>query len=107
MSKPLRTTPLRRRLRTALAATVVAAATITTPMIAASPATAAVSNCSSGLNNATQAWGHCSSGSGSWTLTVQCYFWGANTAYGWGPGSIYATCPSWSHVSNWYVRTQQ
>jgi hypothetical protein len=69
-------------------------------------ASAAVSNCSSGYNTATKAWGTCRSGSGIWSLTVQCWYWGANTAYGNGPGTIYATCPSWSHITKITLRAQ-
>jgi hypothetical protein len=68
---------------------------------------AAVGNCSHGLNTATKAWGTCTTGSGKWTLTAQCFAWGANTANGNGPGSIYATCPSWSHVTNVILNVQE
>jgi hypothetical protein len=68
---------------------------------------AAVTGCSHGLVSATKAWGTCTGGSGSWSLTVQCLAWGANTAYGNGPGSIYATCPSWSHVTSITLNAQQ
>jgi hypothetical protein len=45
-------------------------------------------------------WGH-------WRLTVQCYYWGANSA-GWitqygGAITSSATCPWWSYVTNVYV----
>jgi hypothetical protein len=99
--------PVRRRLRSALVAAAVSAVTVIPMAATAAPASAAVSNCSQGFNNATTAWGTCDSGSGSWSLTAQCYDWGANTAYGNGPGSIYATCPSWSHVTNIILDAQQ
>lgn len=65
--------------RIATAAVAVAAAS-SPALFAVSPASAAVSNCSHGYVSATKAWGTCTSGSGSWSLTVQCYLWGANTA---------------------------
>jgi len=101
-----RTTALR-RLRAGVAGAIVAAATVIPPLATAAPASAAVSNCSYGYNNANTAWGHCDSGSGSWSLTVQCYYEGAHTSYGNGPGSIYASCPSPSHITNIILQTQQ
>lgn len=98
--RSLRTTGWR---RTLVAATV-AAATLIPMVVTASPASAAVSNCSKGYVTGQKAWGTCRSGSGSWSLTVQCHYWGANTAYGWGPGSIYATCPQWSYITNITLR---
>jgi hypothetical protein len=97
----------RRRLRAAGAAAVVAMATVVPTVATTSPAAAAVSNCSQGYNNANTAWGHCDSGSGSWSLTVQCYYEGAHTSYGSGPGSIYASCPSPSHVTNIILDAQE
>jgi hypothetical protein len=98
----------RRRVRATFAAIAIGGAALVPMVAAATPASAAVSNCSSGYNNAKTAWGHCSSGSGRWTLTVQCWGWGANTANGNGPGSIYASCsPSWSHITNIILNTQQ
>jgi len=90
--------------RRAVTAIAVAVAMLIPMAVTASPASAAVYNCSKGLNTATIAWGTCRSGSGSWSLTVQCYGWGANTAYGWGTGTIYSHCPSWSHVTSIYLR---
>jgi hypothetical protein len=100
-------TTARRRLRAAAAAAVVATAAIVPTVATTSPAAAAVSNCSQGYNDANTAWGHCDSGSGSWSLTVQCYYEGAHTSYGSGPGSIYASCPSPSHVTNIILNAQQ
>jgi hypothetical protein len=75
----------------------------------AGPAQAASLSCSHGLNNATQAWGTCT-GSGTWRLTVDCYLWGANSTnwyeQGGGTHSLYAVCPSWSHVTSVYIQTQ-
>ncbi len=34
-----------------------------------------------------KAWGTCTNGSGSWSLTGQFRFWGANTAFGNGPAT--------------------
>jgi len=77
--------------------------------IVAGPAQASGLSCSDGLNNATQAWGTCT-GSGTWRLTVDCYLWGANSTnwynQGGGTHSLYATCPSWSHVTSIYVQQQ-
>lgn len=97
----------RPKLASKLAAGALVATSVALPLAVASPASAAVYNCSKGLVNANLAWGTCNSGSGAWSLTAQCYFWGANTAYGNGPGSIYASCPSWSHVTNIILNTQQ
>lgn len=83
------------------------AAAVGPATVFASPASAAVSNCSSGYVDGRKAWGTCTSGSGSWSLTVQCYYWGANTAYGNGPGTIYATCPNTSHITKIILNTQQ
>lgn len=84
------------------------AAIVTAPAAATlTHSPAAVSHCSDGYVNGDKAWGTCRSGSGSWSLTVQCYYWGANTAYGNGPGSIYASCPDWSHITSIILRTQQ
>jgi hypothetical protein len=77
--------------------------------ILAGPAQAAGLNCSDGLNNATQAWGTCT-GSGTWRLTVDCYLWGANSTNWYtqssGTHSLYAVCPSWSHVTARFIQTQ-
>jgi hypothetical protein len=90
-----------------LTAAAVAAAAVAAPLVLpAAPASAQVSGCSHGYVNANMAWGTCTTGSGHWSLTVQCYFWGANTAYGNGTGSIYATCPAASHVTNITLNTQ-
>jgi hypothetical protein len=86
----------------------VALAAVLAPVgLAATSASAAVSGCSHGYVSATKAWGTCTNGTGSWSLTVQCYYWGANTAYGYGPGSIYATCPGWSHITSITLRVQE
>ncbi len=90
--------------RRAVTAIAVAAATLIPMAVTASPASAAVSNCSKGYNTANVAWGTCRSGSGSWSLTVQCYAWGANTVYGWGPRTLYSHCPGWSHITNIILR---
>ncbi|HEY1915460.1 MAG TPA: hypothetical protein VGH27_07785 [Streptosporangiaceae bacterium] len=69
----------------------------------AGPAAASAYNCSKGYVSATKAWGTCSSESGGWggfELTVQCYYWGANTSYGNVPNTIWSTCPSWSHITS-------
>ncbi|MEA2369623.1 MAG: hypothetical protein QOH12_17 [Solirubrobacteraceae bacterium] len=105
--QPTARTTAGRRLRSGLAAALVAAAAVIPTLATAAPASAAVSNCSYGYNNANTAWGHCDSGSGSWTLTVQCYYEGAHTSYGTDPGSIYASCPSPSHITNIILETQQ
>jgi hypothetical protein len=77
--------------------------------IAAGPAQASGLSCSDGYNNANQAWGTCS-GSGTWRLTVDCYYWGANSTNWYtqegGTHSLYATCPSFSHVTSIYVQQQ-
>jgi hypothetical protein len=65
-------------------------------------ASARVGQCWSGLVNYHMAWANCNVGSIGWqgyALTVQCYYWGANTAYGFPGGPTYATCPAWSHVT--------
>lgn len=101
--RPAKSGKTRRR----MTAAAVAALAVTAPLVLpAAPASAQVSGCSKGYVNANKAWGTCTSGSGAWSLTVQCYFWGANTAYGNGPGSIYATCPSASHITDIILRTQ-
>lgn len=97
----------RPKLTAKVAAGVLVATSVALPLVVASPASAAVYNCSKGYVNGDLAWGTCNSGSGSWSLTVQCYYWGANTAYGNGPGSIYAGCPSWSHITNIILNAQQ
>lgn len=70
------------------------------------PASASVYNCRGGYVSATTAWGTCSNGGGwnGFSLTVQCYYWGANTVYGNAPGTLYASCPSWSHVTRIIVQ---
>lgn len=95
-----------RRTRAALAGVAMGAAAITPLVITAEPAAAAVSGCSKGLNTATKAWGTCTSGSGWWSLTAQCYGWGANTVWKYGTGTAYTTCPSWSHVTNVILNVQ-
>jgi len=92
--------------RTMVAALVATAATIVPMTLTAAPASAAVSQCSKGYVDGQKAWGTCTTGSGSWSLTVQCYYWGANTAYGNGPGSIYATCPNTSHITDIILRIE-
>jgi hypothetical protein len=98
---------LKRTACRAAAAAAVTAAVAAFPVIAASPAFAAVSGCSHGYVNANKAWGTCTRGSGRWSLTVQCFAWGANTAHGNGPGTIYATCPGWSHVTKIILNAEQ
>jgi hypothetical protein len=91
-----------------LAALALGAAAVVTPItLTATPAAAAVSGCTHGYNNANTAWGHCSSGSGHWTLTVQCYFWAAHTSDGYGPGSIYSSCPAQSHITDIILSVDQ
>lgn len=68
----------------------------------AAPASASAGGCSAGYVSATKAWGSCKTASRGWggfRLTVQCYGWGANTAYGKAPNTIYSTCPGWSHIT--------
>jgi hypothetical protein len=60
------------------------------------------SDCFGGYISATWAWGTCKGESGGWggfALTVQCYYWHANTVYGNAPHTVYASCPSWSHIT--------
>jgi hypothetical protein len=101
--------PSRRgRHRHCLVGAAVALATLLAPVaLSAAPASAAVAGCSHGYVSGTKAWGTCTRGTGNWSLTVQCYYWGANTAYGYGPGSIYATCPDFSHITSITLRVQQ
>ncbi|MCS0638429.1 hypothetical protein NX801_22785 [Streptomyces sp. LP05-1] len=72
----------------------------------APPAAAQVSGCGKGCVNGRKAWGTRTSGSGRWSLTVPCHFRGANTAYGDGPGSIYATCPQTSYITGIKLRAE-
>lgn len=69
----------------------------------ASPAEANAGNCSWGLNTATTAWGHCdrvdNNGYYGFRLVVNCYYYPQQISYGSAPQSIYASCPSWSHVT--------
>ncbi|MFC8172316.1 hypothetical protein [Streptomyces sp. NPDC057325] len=90
-----------------MAAALALAVAAVTPVTLATPASAAVGNCSKGYNNANTAWGTCKTGSGSWSLTVQCYFWAAHTSYGNGPGSIYSSCPTQSHITNIILTVNQ
>jgi hypothetical protein len=76
---------------------------------APSSASAAPVNCRAGLVNAHTARGTCDAGMGwqEFRLTVQCWWWGANTVYGF-PGAYetiytYDTCPSWSHITSIYI----
>lgn len=91
--------------RMLVASAVAIAASVPMVAVAAPPASAAFYNCSTGLNTANTAWGHCSSGSGWWQLHVTCYYWGGSTSYANGPGSIYASCPGWSHVTSRWITT--
>jgi hypothetical protein len=70
------------------------------------PAAASAYNCYAGLVNATKAWGQCRNASGGWggfKLTVNCYFYPQQTSYGQAPQTIWASCPSWSHVTGIYI----
>lgn len=85
---------------------VAAAATLVPTTLATSPASAAVYNCSKGYNTAQTAWGNCRSGAGWWSLTVQCYYAPQRTSWGYGPGSIYASCPSRSYITRIILNVQ-
>lgn len=84
---------------------VAAAAAIGTAMlmvgISAGPASAGSLTCSSWVSNKT-GYATCS-GSGTFRVSVQCYYWGANTS---SPVTVnnsrataQASCPSWSRVT--------
>ena len=69
-----------------------------------SPASAQSGNCSDGLNTATTAWGHCNQVGtpgylDGFRLVVNCYYYPQQISYGTAGHSIYASCPSWSHVT--------
>lgn len=72
--------------------------------IGAQQANATAGSCSSGLNTATTAWGHCNvvsnNGQNGFRLVVNCYYYPQRISYGVAPQSIYASCPSWSHVTS-------
>ncbi|MBS1868048.1 MAG: hypothetical protein JSS99_00110 [Actinobacteria bacterium] len=90
---------IRRKLAAAAA---VAALVAATGSVVAAPASAKAGNCRAGLVNATMAWGNCDVVAAGWNgyrLTVQCYFWGANSVVGFPGATTYATCPGWSHVT--------
>ncbi len=70
----------------------------------AAPASANAGNCRAGLNTATTAWGHCDYVGGptytsGFRLVVNCYYYSQQISYGVAGQSIYASCPSWSHVT--------
>jgi len=71
--------------------------------VGAQGAGATAGNCSAGLNTATTAWGHCNrvnnNGYYGFRLVVNCYYYPQRISYGSAPQSIYASCPSWSHVT--------
>jgi hypothetical protein len=95
------TMALRKKIAAAAASTAIAAGGLT--LAAAGPASARASDCFGGYINATWAWGTCkaeSGGYGGFAVTVQCYYWGANTSYGTVPETIYSHCPSWSHITS-------
>ena len=88
------------------AATVAAVVAAGASVALAAPASASASDCHGGLVNATKAWGQCRSASGGWggfTLTVNCYAYPQQTSYGQAPQTIWASCPSWSHVTGIFV----
>jgi len=71
-------------------------------LVAAAPASATATDCHWGLVNATKAWGQCRSHTGSWggfELVVNCYYYPQQRNYGMAPNTIWASCPSWSHVT--------
>jgi len=74
---------------------------------AAQSASATASDCHGGLVNATKAWGQCratvSNSWGGFKLTVNCYYYPQQTSYGQVPNTIWASCPSWSHVTGIFV----
>ena len=73
----------------------------------AQPASATAYNCYGGYINANWAWGTCKGATNGWggfSVTVQCYYWGANTVYGNAPQTIYASCPGWSHITRIIVK---
>jgi hypothetical protein len=71
--------------------------------LAAPAAQANAGSCTQGLNTATTAWGHCNrvtnNGYYGFRLVVNCYYYPQQISYGIAPQSIYASCPSWSHVT--------
>ncbi len=78
-------------------------------VVLASSASAQSGNCSGGLNNATTAWGHCNQVGtpgylDGFRLVVNCYYYPQRISYGTAGQSIYASCPSWSHVTAVYVQ---
>lgn len=92
-----------RKITTVVATTAVAAGLGAAALVGASPAQANAGSCSAGLNNATTAWGHCNrvtnNGYYGFRLVVNCYYYPQQISYGSAPQSIYASCPSWSHVT--------
>ncbi len=71
-------------------------------------ASADAGNCTSGLNTATTASGHCDQVGtpgylDGFRLVVNCYYYPQQISYGTAGQSIYASCPSWSHVSGVFV----
>jgi hypothetical protein len=97
-----RTSLLTRARLTALAA--LAALSLAAGFAIPGPASAHSGNCSWGLNTATTAWGHCNQVGtpgylDGFRLVVNCYFYPQQISYGSAGQSIYASCPSWSHVT--------
>lgn len=95
------------KLRTKIASMVGAMAMVAgVGVAAAAPASATAQDCHGGLVNATKAWGQCRSYTGSWggfELIVNCYYYPQRVSYGMAPNTIWASCPSWSHVTGVYV----
>lgn len=77
--------------------------------LAGAPSASAQSgSCSDGLNTATTAWGHCNEVGtrgylDGFRLVVNCYYASQRISYGTAGQSIYASCPSWSHVTYRHV----
>jgi hypothetical protein len=99
---------LHRWLSAASVAVTIAAVIATVSLASPAAAQANAGNCRSGLNTATTAWGYCSYvGGPTWTsafrLVVGCYFYPQRVSYGVAGRTIYASCPSWSHVTYRYA----
>lgn len=112
-----RTLPAGRRTmpswRRALAATamVLAMPSVFAPVsAAASEQTVQSFSCASGMNTATTGWATCWGGPVTFRLILNCYFY-PQVVTDWyyqpsGSHTIYASCPSWSHITGTFYQTQ-
>lgn len=91
-------------------ASCVAGAGLTAAALVGAAAPASATSCASGTNTATVGWATCWGGPVTFRLILNCYAY-PQVVTDWryiasGSSTIYANCPSWSHITETFYQTQ-